>query len=263
MSTWRPLVLPAARPARPGKGRIRAFTLIELLVVVALLSLLLAMLSPSLSRARELTRAAACLSNLHQLGTAGHTYRTVYKCLPPESPSIMGSPVPVDAWPGRFLKYTASPAVFKCPSAPSWMEWDGLPFKRSYGSQPFSYGLNVWGWADSARKGWWKDAAGDGRRAEEIAMPANFYWLADSNGGMEIDPLGRWDLVMEVHRWDWCWPWEAPGSRHLDRTGMLYADAHSESMLFDDIFLNETLPAGHPDRGHWQRKTNYDNEVYP
>lgn len=42
----------------------RAFTLIELLVVVAILSVLLSILSPSLNRAKELTRRAVCLSSM-------------------------------------------------------------------------------------------------------------------------------------------------------------------------------------------------------
>ena len=43
----------------------RAFTLIELLVVVAIIALLVAILLPSLSRAKELTRRAVCATNLH------------------------------------------------------------------------------------------------------------------------------------------------------------------------------------------------------
>ena len=48
----------------------RAFTLIELLVVVAIVALLLTMLVPGLTRAKELARRAACLSNLNSIGKA-------------------------------------------------------------------------------------------------------------------------------------------------------------------------------------------------
>ncbi len=51
-----------------------AFTLIELLVVVAIIALLISILLPSLSRAREQARIAKCLSNLKAMGTAAHTY---------------------------------------------------------------------------------------------------------------------------------------------------------------------------------------------
>ena len=56
------------------KTRERAFTLIELLVVIAVIALLAALVLPTLGRAKESGRAAACLSNLHQIGVSLQLY---------------------------------------------------------------------------------------------------------------------------------------------------------------------------------------------
>ena len=51
-----------------------AFTLVELLVAICIISLLLAILAPTLSRARELTRITLCTSRLHEWGRVLNLY---------------------------------------------------------------------------------------------------------------------------------------------------------------------------------------------
>ncbi len=57
----------------------RAFTLIELLVVISIISLLVAILLPALSSARETSRTLQCATNQKQLGLAMQNYVDTFK----------------------------------------------------------------------------------------------------------------------------------------------------------------------------------------
>ncbi len=61
----------------------RGFTLIELLVVIGIIGILVGLLLPAVSYAREAGRRTQCLANLRQLAIATEHYHDTHGCYPP------------------------------------------------------------------------------------------------------------------------------------------------------------------------------------
>jgi prepilin-type N-terminal cleavage/methylation domain-containing protein len=146
------------------------FTLIELLVVVAIISILVALLMPSLQRAKESGRRAACTDNMRQIGMALQMYCDDNEGTFPFFYSYDGYD---HYWPttGNFRSsYAGSPKIFRCPS----INLNDPGYAQMFGSYQTHYCLNdfVTNWKGPS------DQGGLGYRSR---------WL----GGAWISPIAR------------------------------------------------------------------------
>ncbi len=91
----------------------KGFTLIELLVVIAIINILAGMLLPSLTRAREQARRAACLSNLRNIGQALTMFASENDGFFPSEDSSPDEARDLDL---LYPYYLDNPGIFWCPS---------------------------------------------------------------------------------------------------------------------------------------------------
>lgn len=153
-----------------GRDQPPAFTLVELLTVIAIISVLAALLAPSLKKTRDLARGMQCMSNLRQFGIASHVYAQdhddfLIPCYAPSDPYDNWKACMNAAgirWAGWDIN-NSSP-VFICPSSPC--KTDSTPSTYSRCNYGYSYWL---GYANDMRY-----------RYSQFSVPSNKPQICDS-----------------------------------------------------------------------------------
>jgi len=114
----------------PAIRRHRAFTLVELLVVIGIITILIAVLLPALTRARKSANSIKCQSNLRQIAMGAFLYMHDYH--DQMIPYVVNTST---YWPQLEVTYIKDQQVWACPDFPA--DYIGLPSANAS-----NYGIN-------------------------------------------------------------------------------------------------------------------------
>jgi prepilin-type N-terminal cleavage/methylation domain-containing protein/prepilin-type processing-associated H-X9-DG protein len=241
------------------KGGRAAFTLIELLVVVAIISLLVSLLLPSLNQAKEAARTVSCAANLRSIG-GGHQFYCE------DFGGVFPSPIPLaegggynvlwnqiwDALIGRlylndpYPQSATSPVttgVFVCPS-------DNVEryVRDGYLRHPKSYGM----------LGWKKPSWAYAYESASYSQSWFYFHLEGFRRPADQFLLTEWHLLFNTRMQNW--PGTIISFQYWSSGYSAYSppsveDYHGSSGRMNYQFLDghgETLPASEAEQEfHW------------
>jgi prepilin-type processing-associated H-X9-DG protein/prepilin-type N-terminal cleavage/methylation domain-containing protein len=202
-------LLSRSRPSKAG------FTLVELLVVIGIITVLIAMLLPALTRARYAANRLRCAANLQQMSIATRNYSIEWQ------DSILGWTS--SAWYNRITRYMGGtpypptrmvPALI-CPSDPT-QGGEGLtadPNRRSY-----AINANIPGDTATVKR---RPKLSRLRKASEIILFVDWSWVAFNASQISGTPT---------------WTTYAPRHWHKNTVNVAFADGHVEQGIeIDDL----------------------------
>jgi prepilin-type N-terminal cleavage/methylation domain-containing protein/prepilin-type processing-associated H-X9-DG protein len=255
---------PTKEPSRTVHCR-AAFSLIEVLVSISVIALLMSVLVPSLSRARNQARCVTCVSRVRQLDLAFHAYAHDYDDY--ALPTCINArtfwwgqlnPDGVDHTKGLMWPYLASElraqGVYECPAqAYGTYSLQGKPFSEPDDPKwiTSTYGYNGY-FLSPARSGW----SGIGRRPWQkvcsVQGPDQVLTFADT--------LLSWDLtgkrlnVSNTAMLDPPYLFDGKGwrknvspttcFRHLDRAAAAFVDGHCETLASEAPYVHKLARIG-------------------
>jgi prepilin-type N-terminal cleavage/methylation domain-containing protein/prepilin-type processing-associated H-X9-DG protein len=237
------------------------FTLVELLVVISIIAILMAVLIPALSKAREQAKKVVCANNLKTMALGDQMYAN--DCDDYHVPILNGrsqndwmwfqNPLFMNmiAMKGRknteaSQGYTADtlPKDYKCPSDKRTIGNGGL-LKQANVIQGVSYGMNSVGLRSSPTNSWCYHDTSCSKvhtlKTMQVIKSSEKFFLMDSEW-FAVDYTGAnytlfWDIQgdkMDAGQWD------VPAYRHSEGANVVFYDGHMTYMKKQQIFkVNE------------------------
>ncbi len=234
---------------RPGRINYRvsrtddAFTLVELLVVISIIGLLMGILLPSLTRARQLSKKVVCLSNMRQMGIALQSYVIDNGDRLP--PSSCHTTDPKEYWLSRLARHTKETLLFRCPSdkAKTFIDWTRPLDDQPTDARWSSYALNAL--LDPLCPLY----SGQYNYVTTIKRPQFCVYVAESPSSWtnydHIHPE-QWFYNIQLAKGQIAW------DRHSGKSNYLFVDGHAETLEIETTYNWPGNCYWYPDSApHW------------
>ncbi len=230
----------------------RAFTLIELLVVIAIIALLMSILMPALSRAREQGKRAACMGNTKQMALAWNLYADDYDAkIMSGSTSTGASNRDGVCW-VYFVNSATATQQEKIDGLRRGLIYRYCPNDRLYKCPTGVRGEVVTYAIPDSMNGHWFIT--ESIKPHIKTLKTQIRSLSEQIIFLDEGRLSpsSWTIWFDQERW-----WDQITARHGDGTNFSFADAHSEYWKWKDP---RTLDVAKMEIGAWQNGPRLSGE---